>query len=55
MQAFDVTTCAKLFSIETEGTISSGAAIAGGRVYFGSGLAYLGTKPDTTFHALALP
>jgi polyvinyl alcohol dehydrogenase (cytochrome) len=55
MQAFDVATGAKLFSMETDGTISSGAAIAGGRVYFGSGIAYLGTKPDTTFHALALP
>ena len=55
IQAFDVTTGAKLFSMDTEGTIASGAAIVDGRVYFGSGVAYLGTKADTTLHVLALP
>ncbi len=55
LQAFDVTTGAKLFSFPTEGTIASGAAIVDGRVYFGSGIAYLGTKPDDKLHALALP
>jgi len=45
----------KLFAFKTGGTIASRAAIAGGRVYFGSGVAYLGTTVDDKFHALALP
>lgn len=55
LQAFDTSTGEKLFSLKTEGTISSGAAIAGGRVYFGSGLSYFFTTPGNTFRALALP
>lgn len=55
LQAFDVATGAMLYEFHTSGTIASGAAIAGGRVYFGSGLAYLATEPDNHFHVLALP
>ncbi|MEX0786657.1 MAG: PQQ-binding-like beta-propeller repeat protein [Dehalococcoidia bacterium] len=55
LQAFDVTTGEKLFEFDTEGTIASGAAVAGGRVVFGSGLAYFGTTPGQALHALALP
>ena len=55
MQAFDVSTGAALFTLETAGTIASGAAIAGGRAYFGSGVSYLTTTADSTFHALAIP
>jgi polyvinyl alcohol dehydrogenase (cytochrome) len=55
LQAFDAVTGARLWSIQTDGTIASGAAIAGDRVIFGSGIPYLGTKTDNTLHALALP
>lgn len=55
LQAFEASSGRKLTVIDTEGTIASGAAIAGGRVYFGSGLSYLGTTPGTKVHALALP
>lgn len=55
IQAFDTATGAKLFSLKTSGTIASGASIAGGRVYFGSGLGYIGTTFDNTLHALAVP
>jgi polyvinyl alcohol dehydrogenase (cytochrome) len=51
-QAFDTATGEKLFELKTEGTISSGAAIADGRVYFGSGLSYFNTTPGETFRAL---
>jgi polyvinyl alcohol dehydrogenase (cytochrome) len=54
LQAFDVETGEKLFTFQTGGTITSGAAIADGQVYFGSGLVYYTTTPNTTFHALAL-
>ena len=53
IQAFDVATGKKLWSMQTSGTIASGAAIAGGRIYFGSGLGYIGTTVDTTLHAVA--
>lgn len=55
LQAFDVTTGEKLFEFDTEGTIASGAAVAEGRVVFGSGLTYLGTTPGQAIRALALP
>ncbi|MGB2694581.1 MAG: PQQ-binding-like beta-propeller repeat protein [Dehalococcoidia bacterium] len=55
LQAFDVATGEKLFSFDTNGTIASGAAIANGRVYFGSGVPYFLTTPDNTFYALGLP
>jgi polyvinyl alcohol dehydrogenase (cytochrome) len=54
LQAFDVTTGEKLAEVETEGTIASGASIADGRVYFGSGLAYLGTTNGTKLYALTV-
>jgi polyvinyl alcohol dehydrogenase (cytochrome) len=52
MQAFDVTTGRLLARFPTEGTISSGPALSGGRAFFGSGLSYFGTKPGRTFYAL---
>jgi polyvinyl alcohol dehydrogenase (cytochrome) len=55
LQAFDVETGQQLFTFQTGGTITSGAAVSAGQVYFGSGLAYFSTTPNTTFHALALP
>lgn len=55
LQAFDTATGEKLFSFKTNGTITSGAAVAGGRVFFGSGLAYFRTTQDQAFYALALP
>lgn len=55
MQAFDAATGVKLWSMQTDGTIASGAAIAQGHVVFGSGVPYLGTKNDTILHALAFP
>lgn len=56
IQAFDVETGEKRFSMQTEGTITSGAAISHGRVFFGSGLAHVGVgAPDDGFHALAVP
>lgn len=55
LQAFNVATGEKLFAFKTDGTITSGASVAGGRVFFGSGLAYFGTAPGNTFHALGLP
>jgi polyvinyl alcohol dehydrogenase (cytochrome) len=54
LQAFDTKTGGKLASWKMGGTIASGAATADGRVFLGSGLAYLGTTFDNTLHALAL-
>jgi polyvinyl alcohol dehydrogenase (cytochrome) len=55
LQAFDVETGEKLFTFQTEGTVTSGAAVADGMVYFGSGLVYFATTPASTFYALTLP
>jgi polyvinyl alcohol dehydrogenase (cytochrome) len=55
LQAFNTATGERLWTMATAGTIASGAAIVDGRVYFGSGVAYLGTKVDDTLHALGLP
>ena len=55
LQAFDVETGKKLFAFQTGGTITSGAAVVDGQVYFGSGLVYFNTTPNNIFHALALP
>lgn len=52
LQAFDTATGRKLTVIDTEGTIASGASVADGRVYFGSGLAYFGTTNGTKVYAL---
>jgi polyvinyl alcohol dehydrogenase (cytochrome) len=52
MQAFDLTTGRLLARVPTEGTISSGPALSGGRAFFGSGLSYFGTKPGHTLYAL---
>lgn len=54
LQAFDIESGEKLFTFDTDGTISSGAAVAGGRVFFGSGLGYIGTTPDSAFYALGV-
>jgi polyvinyl alcohol dehydrogenase (cytochrome) len=53
LRAFDTKTGKQLFSLETEGTISSAPAIVGRHVYFGSGLSYFPpTKPGHTVYAL---
>lgn len=52
LQAFNIATGEKLWMMETNGTVASGAAIADGHIYFGSGLAYLGTKFDNVLHAV---
>lgn len=52
MQAFDLTTGRVLARFPTDGTIASGAALSGGRAFFGSGLSYFGTKPGHTLYAL---
>jgi polyvinyl alcohol dehydrogenase (cytochrome) len=53
MRAFDTRTGKQVFSLETEGTISSAPAVVGRRVYFGSGLSYLGpTRPGKSVYAL---
>ena len=52
VQAFDTKTGKKLFSLDTEGTISSAPVVAGKRVYFGSGLSYFTTTPGKTVYAL---
>jgi outer membrane protein assembly factor BamB len=54
LQAFDVNTGKKLFNYKTGGTISSAPVAVDGAVYFGSGITYIGTHPDHTFHALAV-
>lgn len=55
MRAYDVENGDELFAFPTEGTITSGAAIAGGRVYFGSGMAYVVGAPTSRVYALSLP
>jgi hypothetical protein len=52
LQAFNTATGERLSTVETAGTIASGAAIADGHVHFGSGVGYAGAKVDATFHAL---
>jgi polyvinyl alcohol dehydrogenase (cytochrome) len=52
VQAFDTRTGKELFSFATEGTVSSTPVIVGDRVYFGSGISYIGTKPGKAFYAL---
>jgi polyvinyl alcohol dehydrogenase (cytochrome) len=53
LRAFDARTGEQLFSLETEGTISSAPAVVSRRVYFGSGLSYFPpTTPGRTVYAL---
>ncbi|MGQ0802639.1 MAG: outer membrane protein assembly factor BamB family protein [Actinomycetota bacterium] len=53
LQAFDTKTGEQLFGLETVGTISSAPVIAGDRIYFGSGLGYIGpTTEGQTVYAL---
>ena len=53
LQTFDLKRGKELATFSTEGTITSAPVVVGGRVYFGSGLSYLGgTKPGKTFYAL---
>jgi outer membrane protein assembly factor BamB len=53
LRAFDTKTGKQLFSLETEGTISSAPAVVGRRVYFGSGLSYFPpAKSGRTLYAL---
>jgi polyvinyl alcohol dehydrogenase (cytochrome) len=54
LRAFDTKTGKQLFSLETEGTISSAPVVVGRRVYFGSGLSYFPpAKSGRTVYALA--
>ena len=55
LQAFNAQTGEKLATFATNGTITSAPAVAGGRVYFGSGLSYFVGARDRSLHALALP
>jgi len=53
LRAFATRTGEELFRLETVGTISSAPAIAGDRIYFGSGLGYFPpTKSGRTVYAL---
>jgi len=53
LRVFDSRSGKQLFSMETEGTISSAPAVVGRRVYFGSGVSYLPpTKSGRTVYAL---
>jgi len=55
LRAYDTTNGEELFAFETPGTITSGAAIADGRIYFGSGMAYIVGERESTLYALSLP
>ncbi len=53
LRAFDTNTGKQLFSLETQGTISSAPVVVGRRLYFGSGLSYLApAKSGKTVYAL---
>jgi outer membrane protein assembly factor BamB len=53
LRTFDTRTGKQLFSLETEGTISSAPAVVARRVYFGSGVSYLPpTKSGRTVYSL---
>ncbi len=52
VQAFDTRTGRELFRFATDGTVSSAPVLVGKRVYFGSGLSYISTKPGRSFYAL---
>lgn len=54
VQAFDTRTGEKLFSFQTNGTISCAPVVAEGRVYFGSGISYIATQPARDFFVLSL-
>lgn len=55
LQAFDTATGEVLFQWESEATINTAPVISNGRVFFGSGMPWIQTKPGTKVHALALP
>ena len=55
LRAYDATNGEELFEFETPGTITSGAAIVDGRIYFGSGMAYLVGESESGVYALSLP
>ncbi len=55
LRVYDTTNGAELFAFDTPGTIASGASIVDGRVYFGSGMAYIVGERESTIHALSLP
>jgi polyvinyl alcohol dehydrogenase (cytochrome) len=52
VQAFDTKTGRELFHFATDGTVSSAPVIVDKRVYFGSGISYLSTKPGKALYAL---
>lgn len=55
LRAFRTDDGEELFAFETPGTIASGAAVVDGRVYFGSGMAYIVGERESTIYALSLP
>lgn len=54
VQAFDTHTGEKLFTYQTNGTISCAPVVAEGRLYFGSGITYILTTPARDFFVLSL-
>lgn len=54
VQAFDTRTGEKLFSYQTNGTISCAPVVAEGRLHFGSGITYILTTPARDFFVLSL-
>ncbi len=54
VQAFDARTGEKLYSFETEATVTSAPVVAEGRVHFGSGVSYFGTTRGRDFYVLSL-
>ncbi len=55
LRAFNTETGEELFAYDTPGTIASGTAIVDGRLYFGSGMAYIVGERESTIFALSLP
>jgi polyvinyl alcohol dehydrogenase (cytochrome) len=55
MHAFDVEDGAELFSYQGDGTISSGAVVADGKVYFGNGTSYFSTTSGSDVNVLQIP
>lgn len=55
LRAYDADNGDELFALETPGTIASGASVVDGRVYFGSGMAYIVGERESTIYALSLP
>ncbi len=55
LEAFDLETGARLFQYQVGGTIGSGVTVSNGRIFFGSGMTWIGTKADGKLVSLQLP